>query len=81
MFLMSDVISLQDVDVSTIRFFLFTDKFDERIVTRKRLQEIIQVGRENASDQNQSATARSIVNFYIDDFAREVEFMGIPLHG
>ena len=49
MFLMSDVISLQDVDVSTIRLFLFTDKFDERIVTRKRLQEIIQVGRENAS--------------------------------
>lgn len=80
MFIMSEVISLQDADVSTIKFILFTDEFDERIVTPKRLQEIIQAGRENACDKNQSEMARSIVRSYISDFTSEVRFMGVPIH-
>ncbi len=81
MFLMGNVITLEEVDISTIQTMLVSDEFDERIVTPQRLEEIIQTGREIACDKMRSATARSILNCIIDDLMIDLKFMGVTIRG
>jgi len=77
MFLMGDVVGLENVDISAIQTILLTDEFDEHIVTTRRLAEIIQAGHEIANDIKHSTATRSIVNSSIQFLIADLEFMGV----
>ncbi len=77
MFLMGNVISLEEVDVSTIQTILLNADFDERIVTAKRLEEIIEAGQEIAADKQHPAMTRTMVSSSIETLVADLKFMQV----
>ncbi len=80
MFKMGDVIGLEDVDISVIQTILLDNDFDERCISKDRLQEIVNIGRTKSQAPDCNMACRIFITSSIRFLAEDLKLMGIDTY-